>query len=160
MLHILSLEMTSIFFKRQSTINLPVFLNKWLCKCACPKLSDKIDCCPSKHWIGIRTTSEFRNLGFRLTPLYTKWMRSHADRIMSAFRSMVTRHAADDIFGCCSTLDVKVPWLDLTWLIFFKSGTNDALLAMQNFNAIRRKVRRPFQKEVHGGHQSLCAGED
>ena len=51
---------------------------------------------------------------------------------------------------------------DLIWpgQFFSKSGTNDVLLAMQNFSSIRRKVRRPFQKEVHGGHQSLCAGEE
>ena len=40
-----------------------------LCNRACPRLSEKINRCPSEYRIGIRTISEFRKFGFRLAPL-------------------------------------------------------------------------------------------
>ena len=86
----------------------------------------------------------------------TKWMRSNADR-MSAFRSMVTRHAANDIFGWCSPFDVKVPWLDLTWSIFFQNRQKWYPISYAKFQSYPQKGSASIsEKSSWGTSNPLC----
>ena len=68
--HTLSLDISVFYFKRQSTLNLPFFPEKvtevtvFVRNCR-----TNLAGCPPEYHIGIRTISEFRNLGFRLARL-------------------------------------------------------------------------------------------
>ena len=64
---ILNIGMTSVF----NTINIKIiiFLKKLQLLLCLSEIVRQISCCPSEYRIGIRTTSESRNFGFRLAPL-------------------------------------------------------------------------------------------
>ena len=81
LLHILSLDLTSVFF-RYTTLIYYFFRKKTLPgNCVRPKLSEKISCCPFEYRFGIRTVSEFRNFGLRLAPILLIRPRRDTDRL-------------------------------------------------------------------------------